>query len=95
MAQIRRQRTNKRTTEKVITGRAPVDIRSSSHSPETGELLDLTFKLADISSPELGAADTFYVVTLDRNDVQDLWTYLIDAEARLARLALARREARS
>lgn len=82
MAHIRRQRTNKRTTERLITERVPVEVRSSTHSPETGELLNLTFKLADLNSTELGAANTSYIVTLSRQDVQDLWTYLIDAEAR-------------
>lgn len=82
MAHIRRQRTNKRTTEKPITERAPVEVRSSSHSPETGELLNLTFKLADVNSPELGAADTYYVVTLDRQDVEEIWQYLVNSEDR-------------
>ena len=75
MAYIQRQRTNKRTTEKCITEKDPVSVRSSSHDPETGEMLHLTFKLAAANSSELGESEESYLVTLTKEDVEILWAY--------------------
>lgn len=82
MAHIRRQRTNKRTTEKIITEKDPVLVRSSTHDPETGEMQHLTFKLAAAGSSEFGDAEEYYIVTLSKSDVETLWAYMTRERSR-------------
>lgn len=77
MAYIRRQRTNKRITEKLITEKTPVVVRSSTHDPETGKMQYLTFKLPAAGSSELGDAEEYFIVTLSQEDVETLWAYTI------------------
>lgn len=76
MAHIRRQFTRKRTTEKFISEREPVVIRSSSHDPETYSMKSLTFKLAAAGSPSMGDAEVYFVVTLNKEDIEAICNYV-------------------
>lgn len=78
MASIRRQRISKRTTERPITLKEPLTVRGSSHDPDTGELLHLTFKLPAVGAA--GGPETWYIVTLSRADVERLATHLANSE---------------
>lgn len=91
MASIRRQRTNKRTTEHPVSAIAPVVVRSSTHDPDTGALRNLHFALdgrwavPGTKNPDLGGAHEKYLVSLSREDIETLWRYMMDAELRRVR----------
>lgn len=82
MASIRRQRISKRTTERPITLKEPLTVRSSSHDPDTGELVHLTFKLPAIGE---SAIETYYIMTLSRADVERLWAHVANSETSFGR----------